>query len=120
MRAHLGCSIHEANVTLYGRCAHALNTNRLVGGGQGTQGDEIAAAIALGFSADTPMPADIASLAAEGKLGEAILATMLLFQTGAAGEPVALTGALSAFRALGLEETARRGALEVRLLRRGL
>jgi len=27
---------------------------------------------------------------------------------------------LSAFRALGLEETARRGALEVRLLRRGL
>lgn len=84
------------------------------------QGDEIAAAIALGFAADTPMPADIASLAAEGKLGEAILATMLLFQTGAAGEPVALTGALSAFRALGLEETARRGALEVRLLRRGL
>lgn len=82
-------------------------------------GDEIAAAIAAGFAAATP-PADVQAAVAAGRLGEAILIAMQRFQTGAAGEPVALREALAAFRALGLEDTARRAALQVRLLRRGL
>jgi hypothetical protein len=82
-------------------------------------GDEIAAAIAAGFATQTP-PADVQAAVAAGQLGEAILIAMQRFQTGAAGEPVALREALAAFRALGLEDTARRAALQVRLLRRGL
>ena len=65
-------------------------------------------------------PPDVQAAVAAGRLGEAILIAMHRFQTGAAGEPVALREALAAFRALGLEETARRAALQVRLLRRGL
>ncbi|NBR91068.1 MAG: hypothetical protein EBS68_14385 [Rhodobacteraceae bacterium] len=77
-------------------------------------------AIKQGFSETGKVPDDIKALLGDGKLGEAILTTMLRFQTGAAGEPTALQGALAAFRALGLEETARRSALEVQLLRRGI
>ncbi len=82
-------------------------------------GDETAAAIAAAFGGAEP-PQDIRTAIAAGRLGEAILLAMQRFQTGAAGEPVALREALAAFRALGLEDTARRAALQVRLLRRGL
>jgi hypothetical protein len=82
--------------------------------------DELEEAIKQGLSETGKVPDDIRALLGDGKLGEAILTTMLRFQTGAAGEPTALQGALAAFRALGLEETARRSALEVQLLRRGI
>ncbi|WP_204114283.1 hypothetical protein [Shimia biformata] len=56
---------------------------------------------------------------AQGKLGEVILEAIVLMQRGAGGDPVALTQALATFRAIGLEDTARRAALQVLLLRRG-
>lgn len=82
-------------------------------------GDETAAAIAAAFAGAAPPP-DVSAAVAAGRLGEAVLIAMQRFQTGAAGEPVALRESLAAFRALGLEDTARRAALQVRLLRRGL
>lgn len=54
----------------------------------------------------------------EGRLGETLLEAMTLFELGAAGDPGALAGALATFRSSGLEDTARRAALQVLLLER--
>ena len=51
-------------------------------------------------------------------MGEAILRTLVLLDDGASGDPVALTQALATLRAFGLEETARRAALQILLLER--
>lgn len=53
-----------------------------------------------------------------GRLGEAILDAMILFAQGSDGNWSALTGALASFRLVGLEETARRAALQLLLLDR--
>ncbi|SDN32525.1 hypothetical protein SAMN05216196_101151 [Lutimaribacter pacificus] len=79
--------------------------------------DPLRAAVARAFDEATP-PDDIAELVAAGRLGEAILTAMALFEHGNTGDTVALEQALSAFRALGLEDTARRAALQ--LLRLGM
>lgn len=75
--------------------------------------------ITMGFDADTPVPINIQTLLDNGHLGEAILRSMALFDRGAQGNLGDLSGALRALRAIGLEDTARRGALQLMLLGNG-
>ncbi|MCP4817629.1 MAG: hypothetical protein GY883_00465, partial [Shimia sp.] len=62
------------------------------------------------------VPQDLSTMLARGQLGEVILSAMSLMNSGAAGDLQALTEALSTLRAVGLEDTARRAALQVALL----
>ncbi|MCW8842197.1 MAG: hypothetical protein OQK00_02155, partial [Rhodobacteraceae bacterium] len=62
------------------------------------------------------VPQDISTMLARGQLGEVILVAMKLMEDGALGNPAALTEALAIFRAVGLEDTARRAALQTLLL----
>ncbi|MFT4715277.1 MAG: hypothetical protein ACI8YI_001246 [Paracoccaceae bacterium] len=74
-------------------------------------------AIADAFLA--PMPnGQLKSLLEEKKLGEAILRAMLLLKDEAFADPGDIRAALSAFRAVGLEQEARRIALQLLLLER--
>ena len=67
------------------------------------------------FSA--PMPrAEWIEMARSGRLGEAILATLDALRDGARGDSLSLRDALGTLRALGLEDTARRAALQILLL----
>ncbi|KIN65217.1 hypothetical protein Z946_4117 [Sulfitobacter noctilucicola] len=63
--------------------------------------------------------ADLVAMVAQGRLGESILQVLTLMHKGTAGNARALTDALGTLRALGLEDTARRAALQVLLLERG-
>lgn len=84
--------------------------------------DPVARAIAEGFSAPAPnggaSPADLLQAPDARPLGAAILRAMALFDSGARGNAADLTRALAMFRALGLEDSARRAALQVLLLGR--
>ncbi|WP_094019537.1 hypothetical protein [Maliponia aquimaris] len=74
-----------------------------------------AEAVAAAFSG-AAMPQDLRGYLAEGKLGEVILRAMALFGSGAAGNGQDLTDAIATFRTLGLEDLARRAALELMIL----
>ncbi len=63
-------------------------------------------------------PARLANMVEAGRLGEAILRALDLFSTGTLGNLDEITDALALFRALGLEDTARRAALQYLLLER--
>ncbi|MFV0515568.1 MAG: hypothetical protein ACK5MY_18295 [Jhaorihella sp.] len=80
--------------------------------------DDRARAIAAGFAPDAEPPAELRDAIAGGALGAAILRAMNLFDSGARGNPADLSGALATFRAVGLEDTARRAALQLMLLKR--
>ena len=54
----------------------------------------------------------------EGRTGEALLRAVARFNQGLSGEPTALTEALATFRAVGLEDIARRAALQALILDR--
>lgn len=69
------------------------------------------------FAAPAPDEALVA-MAAEGRLGEAILRNIAGFEQGLEGDYGALAEALATFRALGLEDVARRAALEYLILER--
>lgn len=73
-------------------------------------------AIAAGFASEAPAP-DHQALIDAGRLGEAILAAARQISRGDAARD-ALTGALATLRAVGLEDTARRAALQLLLLER--
>ena len=73
------------------------------------------AAVARAWDDPTP-PAELARRLQQGKLGEVVLRSMTLFRTGAAGNHQDLTEALSTLRAIGLEDTARRAAIELLIL----
>lgn len=77
-----------------------------------------ARAIALGFDPATQPPQRIRAALAMGSLGEAILLAIALFDRGAEGNPADLSGALATLRTLGLEDIARRAALQLMLLER--
>ncbi|MEL6641855.1 MAG: hypothetical protein AAFP98_11170 [Pseudomonadota bacterium] len=83
----------------------------------GLRRDTTYRAVALGFTSAEP-PARLMSLAQNDKLGEAILRAIALFNIGADGDLKALTDALAFFRAIGLEDVARRASLQVLLLDR--
>jgi len=76
----------------------------------------LADAVAEGFAWSPPIPSDIDTLLRNDQLGEAILESMTLFAHGARGNLVDLTAAIAAFRRVGLEDTARRAALQLMIL----
>ncbi|NIZ14558.1 hypothetical protein [Phaeobacter sp. HF9A] len=82
-------------------------------------GSALQRAIAQGFAPDTGMPAAQKLLLDQGRLGEAILVTIKSFSHGADGNLEAVALSLAAFRHMGLEDTARRAALQLLLLPRG-
>jgi hypothetical protein len=79
-----------------------------------------AQAIAAGFGAKTigaaAMPDILRDHLDQGRLGEAILRTVSLFSSGAEGNGQDLSDALASLRAMGLEDTARRAAMELVIL----
>ncbi|MGJ8545320.1 MAG: hypothetical protein ACSHWZ_07745 [Sulfitobacter sp.] len=77
-----------------------------------------AQAIFAGFAEDAKGRAPLVAMAQDGQLGAAIVQTLLLLQDGANGDLLALSDALATLRALGLEDTARRAALQAMLLER--
>ncbi|MFB9151193.1 hypothetical protein [Roseovarius ramblicola] len=79
-------------------------------------GTRMQSAIAAGFSATSAAP-EHRRLISEGRLGEAILAAAALIDDRAGRvAPSAVGSALSTLRAAGLEDTARRAALQIVLL----
>lgn len=74
-------------------------------------------AIALAFSGGPP-PERLVELAETGRLGEALLRALALAAEGLDGDPVQLTEALLFLRHVGLEDTARRAALQALTLER--
>ncbi len=74
-------------------------------------------AVIDGFAAGEA-PVRLRSLLADNRLGEAVLRAMSLLTSGANGDLDEVSDALALFRAVGLEETARRAALEYLLLER--
>jgi hypothetical protein len=76
-------------------------------------------AIAAAFN-DPVIPDDIQLLIDQGKLGEALLIALQRFDAGSDGDLRALTTSLSVLRSVGLEDVARRAALQHLLLSRTL
>ncbi len=76
-----------------------------------------AQAVLDGFTATTA-PIRLRSLLDSDRLGEAILRAMSMFTNGIQGDLDEVTDALALFRAVGLENTARRAALEYLILER--
>ena len=81
----------------------------------GLNADGLAGAALAGFR-NTPADADILAQARDRALGAAILDTITLAQAGSAGDAAQLASALATMRALGLEDAARRTALQTLLL----
>ncbi len=69
------------------------------------------------FSAPEPRP-EWVEMAQRGKLGEALIGALRALHEGGRGDSRALREALGTLRALGLEDTARRAALQILLLGR--
>ena len=74
-------------------------------------------AVADAFAGADP-PERFETLLAEDKLGETILRAIALFNAGLSDDPSLVRDALATFRAVGLETTARRAALQYLLLER--
>lgn len=74
-------------------------------------------AVAEAFSGH-PAPDALATLARNGRLGEAILRAIALISEGTSGDPVAVRDGLSFFRSVGMEDLARRTALQYLILDR--
>lgn len=64
------------------------------------------------------VPQNLTDMLVDDRLGEAILRAMALTMAGAQGDPGALQSGLSFLRSVGLEDTARRTALQLLLLDR--
>ena len=71
-------------------------------------------AIATGFT--TPAPPTFTKMLADKKLGEVILRAMVLWQQGLEGDLSAMSEAISIFLSVGMEDVARRGALQFLIL----
>ena len=78
--------------------------------------DAIAQAIAEGFASKPTLSQQ--RLLDAGQLGEAIVRAIILMDSGARGNSGDLTSALATFRAVGMEDTARRAGLQLMLLER--
>lgn len=84
-----------------------------------TRRPDTALAVAVFDAFGSPSPrATLIDQAQNGALGLAILQTLALLHAGVEGDAGALRDALSTLRALGLEDTARRAALQILLLER--
>ncbi|MEM0935224.1 MAG: hypothetical protein AAGJ91_04880 [Pseudomonadota bacterium] len=86
--------------------------------GSWDQRDPLAAALAAAFAPTPPAPTPrIAGLAETGRIGEALIEALLIAARGAEADPGDLAAALAFLRGAGMEETARRAALQIHLLR---
>ncbi len=85
--------------------------------GAGTARGERARAVVDGFTANGP-PKRLAGLVAANRLGEAILRAITMLAEGSSGDLDRVTDALALLRAVGLEDVARRTALEFLILDR--
>ena len=74
-------------------------------------------AVFTGFTGAEPAP-DLAALARTGNLGEALLHSITTFNAGLAGDTDALTATLAFWRFVGLEDVARKAALQILILDR--
>ena len=74
-------------------------------------------ALQAAFNGAQPAPA-LQSLVNDGKLGEALLRAIAQFNAGYTGDIRSVTVALARFRAVGLEDVARRAALQIMILER--
>lgn len=72
--------------------------------------------IADAWRGSATAPPDLTGMAASNRLGEALLKAIDRFDTGAEGNGADLTAALQSLRAFGLEDTARRSALQLAIL----
>ncbi|MCC5974409.1 MAG: hypothetical protein JJT81_10210 [Rubellimicrobium sp.] len=79
--------------------------------------DPRAAAVIAAF-AGAAVPEPMAGMIAEDRLGEALLRGISAFHQGLDGDPAGVTDALAVLRAVGLEEVARKAALQYLLLDR--
>ncbi len=87
---------------------------------QSGSGGALTDALVAAFSATPPAaPGQITQLSAEGRFGEAILDALAVVALGADADPSDLSGALAFLRRVGLEDTARRAALQIYLLDTG-
>lgn len=77
---------------------------------------ELAAAVQAGFS--TPPPDTLMTMARSNQLGEALLRIIATYNAGIAGDPPSVTEAIAFLRAVGLEDVARRSALQLLILKR--
>ncbi|MFD1912926.1 hypothetical protein [Halodurantibacterium flavum] len=77
----------------------------------------MAAAIREGLAASAA-PDEIAALVDENRMGEALLTVIGRLEDAAGGDPRAVTDGLAGLRALGLEDVARRSALQLMILER--
>ncbi len=75
------------------------------------------AAVIAGFT-DAPLPEPMASQIEEGRLGEALLRAVSAFHQGLDGDAGAITDALLVLRHVGMEEVARKAALQYLILDR--
>lgn len=80
--------------------------------------DSMARAIAPAFGPAAPLPPEAETLLAEGRQGEALILALNTVAHGATGDPRGVAGGLALLRRLGMEDTARRAALELLLLER--
>ena len=81
--------------------------------------DSMARAIAPAFPGGEVTVSEAGrSLISQGRIGEAMLLAIRLIETGLQGELVKVAEGLSLLRALGLEDTARRTALDLMILER--
>jgi hypothetical protein len=81
--------------------------------------DPLSAAIQTAFTAPV-IPAKISPLLEQGRVGEVILLALARIEQGTGGDLRGVTEGLSVLRHIGLEDAARRTALELMLLdRRG-
>ena len=81
-------------------------------------GEPVAEALLAAFG-DTEPAADLLDLVAQDRTGEAILMAMARFDEGVGGDTAALTQSLAFFRTIGLEDVARRAALQLLILEAG-
>ncbi|RYH10405.1 hypothetical protein [Tropicimonas sp. IMCC6043] len=79
----------------------------------------LAEAVSAGFVSPAPaLPDGLARPLAEGRAGEALLLALGALAPGAAADPSDIGGAIAFLRAFGLEDIARRAALQILLLER--
>lgn len=75
-----------------------------------------AAALLDAWSGRPQAPEDLSALPSQNRLGEALLRSIQRFESGASGNDADVTEALRALRAFGLEDVARRSALQLAIL----
>ena len=80
--------------------------------------DPQAAAVLAAFDGTAMVPEPMAGQITAGQLGEALLRAVAAFNQGLSGDPRAVTDALVTLRAVGMEDVARRAALQYLILDR--